>query len=499
MKKIGYARPYFAILLTALCVYIFTCAPGPLWQDSGMLQYRVYHDDLAGRLGLALAHPLYFIVGIAFKHLPFGSLGLKVNLVSAVFGAITIANVFLLTRLWLDAFLPAAFAAFTLMLSHTFWQSSVIAEVYTLYTATFTAELIFLLCFIRYKKNKFLLLLFFFNGLSLANHMWAVIPLSVYAVYVIFLLAKRKLKPLFIIPAALLWLAGASPYIWLIADELIRTGNLVITISSALFGNSWQGSVTNTQITPRTAIENFLYLGMNFPTPNALFIVPALLWFRRLPHKTFTIIAAVTALLFFLFAFRYNVPDRYAFFLPFYFFFVIFLAGGFTLSLEKYQSKALVYLAMIFLILPVGIYTLLPSAAKKAGLKLGTKRTIPFRDDYTYFLQPWHGRDNSAHDFARAALTRLPEGAALWADGTTVYPLWYVQEINGIRKDVLVISTHGSYNSPANLKNPEQARNLIEKQGLYAVSPVPGYCPEFLITGFDFAEEGVLHKVTEKK
>jgi hypothetical protein len=30
---------YIAVFLAAAVLYIATCAPGPLWQDSGMYQY----------------------------------------------------------------------------------------------------------------------------------------------------------------------------------------------------------------------------------------------------------------------------------------------------------------------------------------------------------------------------------------------------------------------------------------------------------------------------
>ncbi|GAI78389.1 unnamed protein product, partial [marine sediment metagenome] len=41
---------YIAVLLAAAVLYIATCAPGPLWQDSGMYQYRIWHNDIEGKL-----------------------------------------------------------------------------------------------------------------------------------------------------------------------------------------------------------------------------------------------------------------------------------------------------------------------------------------------------------------------------------------------------------------------------------------------------------------
>jgi hypothetical protein len=92
---------YFVVLLVAAVLYIATCAPGPLWQDSGMYQYRIWHNDIEGMLGLALSHPLYHIIGIGVKYIPLGEFAYRVNLISAIAAAFTIANLFLLLRLWL--------------------------------------------------------------------------------------------------------------------------------------------------------------------------------------------------------------------------------------------------------------------------------------------------------------------------------------------------------------------------------------------------------------
>jgi len=169
---------YITVLLIAAGLYAATCAPGALWQDSGMYQYRIRHNDIEGKLGLALSHPLYHIIGIGVKHIPLGEFAYRVNLISAVAAAFTIANLFLLLRIWLKRNLPAVIAAATLALSHTFWRHAVIAETYTLYTALLLAELLMLLQYVKTKRKVYLYLLGLFNGLAIANHMFAVIALT---------------------------------------------------------------------------------------------------------------------------------------------------------------------------------------------------------------------------------------------------------------------------------------------------------------------------------
>ena len=78
------AMMYFVVLAAAAALYVGTGAPGTLWQDSGMIQYRVWHNDIEGKLGLALAHPLFYILAIGAKYIPLGEFAHRVNLVSAL-------------------------------------------------------------------------------------------------------------------------------------------------------------------------------------------------------------------------------------------------------------------------------------------------------------------------------------------------------------------------------------------------------------------------------
>ncbi|MCK5175496.1 MAG: DUF2723 domain-containing protein, partial [Planctomycetes bacterium] len=155
---------YVTALLLAGTLYVVSCAPGILWQDSALFVYRTWHNDIQGNLGLALSHPLYFMITIVAKYIPLGELAYRVNLVSALFGAIAVANLFLFLRLWIGRARPAIIGAITLGVSWNFWQHSAIAEVYTLYIAQMLAELIVLLLYIRTKRMRYLYLLGLFNG-----------------------------------------------------------------------------------------------------------------------------------------------------------------------------------------------------------------------------------------------------------------------------------------------------------------------------------------------
>jgi hypothetical protein len=128
LEKPKLAQHYAAVLCVALALYIVSCAPGVLWQDSGLIQYRILHNDIEGFLGLAISHPLFYIIAIGAKYIPLGEFAHRINLVSSIAAAVAVANMFLLVRLWLGRNFPAVVAALTLALSHTFWRHGSIIE-----------------------------------------------------------------------------------------------------------------------------------------------------------------------------------------------------------------------------------------------------------------------------------------------------------------------------------------------------------------------------------
>ncbi len=492
------AKSYLVVFLAALLLYIVSCAPGVLWQDSGMYQYRIWQNDIEGGLGLALSHPLYHIIGIGVKSIPLGEFAHRVNLISAFAAAFTIANLFLLLRIWLDKILPSIIAAITLALSHTMWLHASIAEVYTLYTALFTAELVFLLLYLKSRRIGYLYLLGLINGLAIANHMWAVIALASYLVFLTALLIQKKINLKHCGIIAGLWIIGAGPYEYLIIKNIIETGDFTVTISSAFFGKNWQGDVLNTSVSAQIIKENFILIAYNFPTPNIIFFFVGLYGLKKVsPVRSFTAVLLAMSVLFFIFAFRYSVPDRYAFFMPFYCLAAIFIGLGTDTFLKRYPQKLYAFFILFLTLLPLAVFKFTPIVAENREISLGTKRSIPYRNDYVWFLQPWKTGYKGPEQFAKEALNGAEKEAIIIADGTTVYPLWYVQEVKGIRKDVKIISMHGSYESPIPFPTSDTIDKLTAERAIYVVSNTAGYYPNFLLQEYQLEKRGILWKVVK--
>jgi hypothetical protein len=483
------------VLLSAAILYGVSCAPGLLWQDSGLIQYRVLNNDIDGFLGLAVAHPLYYLLAICAKIVPWGQLAHRVNLLSSLAGAVAVANLFILVRMWTGRSLAGILAALALALSHTFWQHASMAETYTLWTALFTAELIVLLRYTQTGRKGFLYWLGLLNGLAVAVHMLGIIPLAVYVVYLGVLCQRRVIGPRDLTIVALAWVVGCLPYEVLIVHRMVETGDILGTVSSALFGSQWKGQVLNVTLSVRIIKENLLFWALNFPTPNAVLGVLGLaLVVRRARLDTFGAMVLALTLLFLAFAFRYTVPDRYAFFIPFYAMVCLLMGWGTHVVLAKGHGRWVLGTMILAALLPVAVYAVAPWLAQRSGMRMPTRGDVPYRDDLSFFLRPWKTGYTGADRFAREALGSAAPHAVIYADLTTVGPLLVTQQTQTVRSDVAIANP--VIPSPASPPlNAQVLPGLLETRPIYVVSCKSGYCPQFMLARYDLVKAGLLWQV----
>src|SRR6185503_15711437 len=101
----------------ALALYIRTLAPSLLWGDSAEFQTLSYP--------LGMTHPSGYMTqimfGKLFTYLPVGNIAFRVNLMSAFFGALAVAETFLIVRLLGGWRIVKIRAALLLSLTEGFW------------------------------------------------------------------------------------------------------------------------------------------------------------------------------------------------------------------------------------------------------------------------------------------------------------------------------------------------------------------------------------------
>lgn len=153
-------------LILPLIVYLRTMPPTVYGLDSAELSVGAYTLGLVHAPG----YPLYLLLGKLFTFIPLGDIGYRLNLMSVIFGVLTIFLVQLMVRRITGQALIALAAALFLAFSWYFWTDAIVAEVYTLQSA-FTAGLFYLLLIWRERREaRWLYVFALLAGLSAANY-----------------------------------------------------------------------------------------------------------------------------------------------------------------------------------------------------------------------------------------------------------------------------------------------------------------------------------------
>jgi len=167
--------------LLPLAVYVYTICPTVPAGDGGELICAAHDLGIAHPTG----YPLFCLLGRIFSLLlPLFSVALRLNLMSAVFAALTALMTFFLGREMIRPHgsentvivsLTALMAALILAFSRTFWAQAVQTEVYALHAFLVSAVLLVLVLWRRTGDVRLVWLGAFLFGLSLTNHTSAVI------------------------------------------------------------------------------------------------------------------------------------------------------------------------------------------------------------------------------------------------------------------------------------------------------------------------------------
>lgn len=392
---------FFGWLVAFACaaaLYGLTANRGAQWQDSGQHIYRVVAKEPVNPLGLALSHPLHHYLARAAVWFDLVEPCFAVTLVSAFAAALAVANTYgcvaTLTRTWF----PAAFAAVSLALAHTFWQMATRAETYTLAAALLSAELWCLAVFLRSYRPALLCAAFLFNGLGVSNHLLAALTTPILVAVLVWAVVRQRMTVKVVAVAFSLWLLGALPYVALVVGEWMHTGDSVGTLRSAFFGHGFADEVLNTSISARTTLTGLAFITLNFPNlilPLAAYGAAKSASPRRI---LFPLLAglAVHAV----FVFRYPIVDQYMFFVPMYVFLVVL--GG--LGVAQVRRRTLLAAAAVLVAWTPAFYATLPGVARKCQVLSQVERRRPYRDDYVYVFTPWSVVEHSAERMSRQAV-----------------------------------------------------------------------------------------------
>ena len=193
------------------CIYLLTLAPTIYNLDSAEMTTAAY----TGGLMRATGYPLYLTLGYMWSKIPLGDVGYRMNLLSAIFGALTIFLVDRILRRWRIGGW-ATFGALGLLATSTFfWGLSLVAEVYTLHTALMAGLILALLHWSDSPTPRRMLVIGLLVGIGLSHHaaMVLLIPGSLF--FVLSTHFKKALAPRSVLAFTLAALVGLSFYLYL--------------------------------------------------------------------------------------------------------------------------------------------------------------------------------------------------------------------------------------------------------------------------------------------
>lgn len=468
ISKTFFGSRYLTVFLFVFALYLLTLAPGLVWQDQGDYQLQVAKLVLSIPGDAVRVHPLYIVLSHAFSRLTGINFALGSNIMSALFGAIACANVFGIARLLTGRTFPAALAALLCAFGHTTWFMGTQAQTYSLSNAAMTAGIWAALHYSLTEKNRSLLLCGFFFGLGLGTHLMSQIALVPIGAWLLWRVIKGKLSLNMLLLTGSLWLLGAAP-LWVVAGaELANTGSLRETAASLIWGR-WGHAVFNAGRLPLLLKRSAMFFVLNFPTPLVLLAVPGVraVW-KRKDAGAFILLAS--AALYALFAVRYDVPNQNHFFMPFYILTAVFCAFGFA-ALFTPENKKVAAVCAVLLALIIPAYPAMTFSAEKLNFNLGTRRHIPYRPEYKYYLEPWQQGQTGPTKLVSEVFSRVPEDTVLFVDSTPVSAFEYAQQIEGHRPDI-TLAGGGDYLA----ENADALKGRV----LYSIGKDPGYSPRWV-------------------
>jgi len=396
------------------------------WIDCGELTV------VCATLGVAhpTGYPLYTLLGRLFALLPLGEVCQRVSLLSALFAALGAVLAFLVVAKVNppspERLAGGVAAGLLLAFSSTYWSQAVDQEVYSL-----TACLIALLIYAVFRwadrpSQRGLAFLAFLGGLALGNHLTILWTGVAALVFVFWTCRKAVLNKGFWV-YLILFALGLSQYLSLVLragrNPLLSWGD-VSTLRHLLWHLSakqyrvWMFASDAATLSANAGKFLSLWLAQVTPWVFGLGVLGVIALLRQSPSRL-GFLALVFAIHTF-FALNYSIPDIDSYFIPAFLVWALLCGEGVAwllgLLVRKAKSRGLVRAAC--LVLPLVFLVPLSAHWKENDL---SRNYLPY-------------------DFGENVLASAEPGALVLTINWDMYsPILYIQNIEGTRRDVVMV------------------------------------------------------------
>jgi len=433
------------IALLALGLYWVTLAPTVLWSDCAHLQLQAVRGTLQASAG---SHPLWAGIAHLFSRIPVGDIAGRVNLVSAIFGALTVGLLRLIMHEVGLPRKPSLVATLAFGVSHTFWTHSVTAEAYSL-TLSLMATLVWLaLRWYHTGRVCYLAWVGLMAGLGLAAHLMVVL----YAPALIWLAwrGRAHLDGRALLSFAVALVVGLVPLAGLMARDALMMGFdgnelmrwVLFTFEGYDFGPRFFDF--SLHLLPSDVLHWAVFLGLQFVgLAGILGIIGAVVVWKvaRRDLAVFLVLLYVGVMIF---AFAYRVGERYAYYVPAYLPFAVWIGFGFARVRDPpwavapaFRAERWLWAGVVILVIlvPLATYRLAPELVSR-GITIRDARRVPGPRSKYFFLWPPKTGYDDARSFGEAALAAVPRNGVLLAEPILLEPMRFLQEVEGARPDV---------------------------------------------------------------
>jgi hypothetical protein len=419
------------LLFSCFVLYIKTLAPDILPADNGEFQL------VAANLGVAHppGFPLYTMLAHLMTWLPFGlTPAYRVNLFSAVTSTLTLAAIYISLFKLTRRILPTAAATLILATATTFWAQATMANIRSM-TALFAA-LMFLSLVLFYEEirkdnshqaDRFLILFGLTFGLGITHHA-SLVFLGLVAVLFILILDRSLLRT----PARwwrpiLAFLIGMLPLLYLplraTADVRGASPSLA-TLAGFLehaLATGFRGDLF-VYFQPLLFLERLRIMGnvLTFQFSTGVVVILALsLILLAWQEWRLAFLFGSSALLFTFITATYRAPQTVEYMLPAYVALALVLGaelGG--VNGRLLPGRTAIWSSVRCLLTAFVIVMALSQLASRF-------------ESYSHL-----SKDFTARDYANTILIEAPQNALLLANWHWATPIWYLQEVEGVRPDI---------------------------------------------------------------
>jgi len=180
--------PFFLFsFCISLSLYIYTLAPTVTFQDSGEYIVSAYNLGIPHPPG----NPTWCMVAKLFTYLPIGNIAYRVNFMSAFFAALSVALSFLIFRKIFSNDTLSFILSLIVATTSSLWEKAVVAEVHTLNLFFMLTIILMVLRIPEVRQTRWFIWIGVLAGIGTGNHMMLLFLFPAILIY----LLSRKIRP----------------------------------------------------------------------------------------------------------------------------------------------------------------------------------------------------------------------------------------------------------------------------------------------------------------